>query len=76
MNTSFYSDGWVPQTQVVSGFGNAVEKLIFKRQVEQDFSIIFCKLFAEIDDFSNWIIKKTRKKNTLFFRLPFNQFTD
>ena len=53
MNTSFYSDGLVPQTQVVSGFGNAVEKLIFKRQVEQGFSIIFCKLFAEIDDFSN-----------------------
>ena len=54
MNASFYRDGWVPQTQVVSGFGNdAVEKLIFKRQVEQDFSIIFCKLFAEIDDFSN-----------------------
>ena len=78
MNMSFYSDGWVPQTQVVSGFGNAVEKLIFKRQFEQGFSIIFCKLFAEIDDFSNWIIKKTKKRerNTLFFKLPFNQFTD
>ena len=80
MNTSFYSDGLVPQTQVVSGFGNdAVEKLIFERQVEQGFSIIFCKLFAQIDDFSNWIIKKTKKKKKkkyLLFKLPFNQFTD
>ena len=74
MNTSFYSDGLVPQTQVVSGFGNAVEKLIFKRQIEQGFSIIFCKLFAQIDDFSNWIIKKTKKKKKkkyLLFQIAF-----
>ena len=72
MNTSFYSDGLVPQTQVVSGFGNAVEKLIFEREFEQGFSIIFCKLFAEIDDFSNWIIKKTKKKKKyLLFQIAF-----
>ena len=69
MNTSFYRDGWVPQTQVVSGFGNAVEKLISKRQVEQGFSIIFCKLFAEIGDFLNWIIKKTKKRKKKKYHL-------
>ena len=63
MNASFYRDGWVPQTQVVSGFGNdAVEKLIFKRQVEQDFSSFF-GIFDDFSKFCSVLMCSTTLKN-------------
>ena len=44
--------GWLGKTQVVSGFGSALEKWVFIRQVQQGFSS-FLPYFGHIcDDFS------------------------